>query len=105
MAPPTPLECSVVGGCGFKTAPLVPTWDLMVTLLNTHTPAVHGVPAPGQPTATTTRLEKLPRPVFNLNLTESQWSFTVIQWDNYISQSVVSPGVKLMQLQAACSKP
>ena len=35
-------------------------------------------------------------------MTESQWSFTKIQWDNYIKQSVVSESVKLMQLQAAC---
>ena len=35
-------------------------------------------------------------------MTESQWSFTKLQWDNYISQLPVSPTVQLMQLQAAC---
>ena len=35
-------------------------------------------------------------------MNESQWSFTVIQWENYIKQSAISPEVKLMQLQAAC---
>ena len=35
-------------------------------------------------------------------MTESQWSFTIIQWDNYIKQSTVPDSVKLMQLQAAC---
>ena len=54
------LECSL-SGCGIKSAPPVPTWDLMVTLLNTY--AAHGIPAPGQPTITNTRLDKLPRPV------------------------------------------
>ena len=72
----------------------------MVNLLNQHTQSVHGggqAPAPQ-----TSKLEKLPRPTFTLNMTESQWSFTKIQWDNYIKQSAVSESVKLMQLQAAC---
>ena len=56
-----------------------------------------------QPVTTTgSKLEKLPQPIFTLNMTESQWSFTKTQWDNYINQSTVSESVKLMQLQAAC---
>ena len=72
----------------------------MVNLLNQHTQTVHGG---GQASAPqTSKLEKLPRPTFTLNMTESQWSFTKIQWDNYIKQSAVSESVKLMQLQASC---
>ena len=50
------------------------------------------------------KLEKLPRPVFTLNMTESQWSFKKLQWDNYIKQTTVSPDVQLLQLQAACDE-
>ena len=99
MPPPTPLECSSTD-CDFKTPVGCPSWELMVNLLNQHTQSVHGggqAPAPQ-----TSKLEKLPRPTFTLNMTESQWSFTKIQWDNYIKQSAVSESVKLMQLQAAC---
>ena len=74
----------------------------MVNVLNQHTQTVHGG---GQASAPqTSKLEKLPRPTFTLNMTESQWTFTVIQWDNYIKQSTVSESVKLMQLQAACDE-
>ena len=94
MPPPAPLECSSTD-CEFKTPVGCPSWELMVNLLNQHTQTVHGggqAPAPQ-----TSKLEKLPRPTFTLNMTESQWSFTKIQWDNYIKQSVVSESVKLMQ--------
>ena len=38
-------------------------------------------------------------------MTESQWSFTKIQWDHYIGQVQVPPATILTQLQAACSEP
>ena len=89
--------------CDFKTAAGAPTWDILVTLLTTHTQAVHGggVQPPALPT-NHSKLEKLPRPTFTLNMSESQWTFKRLQWDNYIKQSVVSPAVQLMQVQAAC---
>ena len=75
----------------------------MANILATHTQAVHGGGGgQAQPAAVSSKLEKLPRPVFTLNMSESQWSFTKLQWDNYISQTQVSPSVQLMQLQAAC---
>ena len=101
MAPPTPLECSV-NGCEYKTPAGTPTWDNCITLLNTHASSVHVVGGGPQQTTNNSKLEKLPRPVFSLNMTEAQWSFKKLQWDNYISQSVVTPTVQLMQLQAAC---
>ena len=101
MAPPTPLACSVEG-CDFKTPAGAPSWEIMTTLLTTHTQAVHGGGGGQNLPPSSSRLEKLPRPSFTLKMTESQWSFTKIQWDNYIQQSVVSPAVQLMQLQAAC---
>ena len=104
MPPPTPLQCSVEG-CEFKTATGAPSWEIMTTLLTTHTQAVHGGGGGQNLPPSSSRLEKLPRPSFTLKMTESQWSFTKIQWDNYIQQSVVSPAVQLMQLQAACDEP
>ena len=102
MPAPTPLQCSVED-CVFKTATGAPSWELMITLLNMHTQAVHGgAGLPQTPPTNNPRLDKLPRPTFTLNMSESQWSFTKLQWDNYIQQSVVSPAVQLMQLQAAC---
>ena len=102
MPTPQPLECSVET-CQFQTPAGCPTWDLMVTLLTQHSNSVHG----SQSNAITqnSKLEKLPRPTFNLNMTESQWSFTKIQWDHYIGQVQAPQATILTQLQAACSEP
>ena len=101
MAPPTPLECSV-DGCEYKTPAGAPTWDNCITLLNTHSSSVHVVGGGPQQTTNNSKLEKLPLSVFSLNVTEAQWSFKKLQWDNYISQLAVSLTVHLMQLHAAC---
>ena len=99
MPVPTPLECSSPD-CDYKTQAGCPNWELMVNLLNQHTQTVHGGGHSSAPQ--NSKLEKLPRPTFTLNMTESQWSFKKVMWDNYIKQSAVSESVKLMQLQAAC---
>ena len=57
------------------------------------------------PSSAGSKLEKLPRPTFSLQMTEAQWAFTKLQWDNYISQGPVPDSTKLTQLQAACSEP
>ena len=101
MAPPTPLRCSHAT-CDYETPVGAPTWDIMVNLLSTHAQTVHGGGGQTQPVTSNSKLEKLPRPVFSLNMSESQWTFTKMQWDNYISQCQVSASVQLMQLQAAC---
>ena len=103
MAPPTPLDCSVPG-CDFTTPTGCPTWELMATFLTQHTNSVHTVTQPLQ-ASQGNKLEKLPRPTFNLQMNEAQWSFTELQWKNYINQTPVSDAVKLTQLQAACSEP
>merc|ERR1712081_66553 len=100
MPPPAPMLCSVPG-YDYETQQGAPTWEACIMLLTTYAQSVHGGGA--QPVTTTgSKLEKLPQPTFTLNMTESQWSFTKIQWDNFIIQSTVSESVKLMQLQAAC---
>ena len=100
MAPPTSQECSHTD-CNYTTPTGCPTWELIANFLQQHTQAVHGGGVQ-QGSSTVSKLEKLPRPTFTLNMTESQWSFKKMQWDNYIKQSVVSEAVKLLQLQAAC---
>lgn len=90
------LENCIIGPKFEKTKPFFKNF------FTQHTQAVH---ATGQQQASQTgKLEKLPRPTFTLNMTESQWSFTKTQWDSYIKQSVVPESVKVMQLQAACDK-
>ena len=102
MPSPQPLECSHPE-CGYSTPPGCPTWDLIVTLLTQHTQSVHGGTLTNGSVPQSSKLEKLPRPVFNLQMTEAQWTFTKIQWENYIGQTQVSDATKLSQLQAACS--
>ena len=108
MAPPTPLTCSVPG-CGYVTQEGTPTWESMLAQMFVHTQALHtaAAPAAAQPApaaAPVSKLEKLPRPTFTLNMSESKWKFTEMQWNNYISQSPVTDETKLMQLQAACNE-
>ena len=49
---------------------------------------------------TNTKLECLPRPCFNLDMSQAEWPFTLSQWEAYISQSVVSEQVEAQQLRA-----
>ena len=48
------------------------------------------------------KLESLPRPKFTLDMTESQWQFTKMQWRAYIEQTPASETQKVEQLRAAC---
>ena len=76
---------------------------MMFNLLNIHSQAFHGF-AGHQATASvtaTSRLEKLPRPIFSLNSSEAAWNFTKTIWYAYISQTAATYSVKL---QAACDK-
>ena len=71
------------------------------SFLTQHTQAVHAG-GQGQQANQSGKLEKLPRPTFTLNMTESQWNYTKSMWDSYIKQTVVPEAMKVMQLQAAC---
>ena len=79
MAPPAPIACSVED-CGYATPSTTPNWDTMVQLLTLHTQAVHATPG-AQPAQANpiSKLEKLPRPNFSLNMSESQWNYTKLQ--------------------------
>jgi hypothetical protein len=81
-----------------------PTWDLLNSFLTNHTSSCHQT-AVSQPVAGqhSSKVEKLPRPVFTLGMFESAWEFVMVQWNAYIVQGNVSPAQSLQQLQAACS--
>ena len=100
---PVPLKCTA-SDCEFTTPPNCPDWEKMLKLLELHTAAVHNVSTGQVGASPSTKLEKLPRPSFSLDMTQSEWTFKESQWQAYISQSTVSEKVKVQQLQAACEQ-
>ena len=104
MAPPTPISCSKPD-CDYTTPVGCPNWELMVKLLESHVTSAHPAPVGtvGAPrTSHNAKLESLPRPKFTLDMTESQWQFTKMQWKAYIEQTPASETQKVEQLRAAC---
>ena len=95
-----PVQCSVPD-CDYVT-PENLTRELTLSHLTLHTQAVHLIHQPAAPAAVVSRLEKLPRPVFSLNMTEADWQFKEIDWNSYIEQTPSSDNAKLLQLRAAC---
>ena len=74
-----PVQCSVPD-CDYET----PEGTTAQTLefLKLHTNAVHTQPpAAAQPGP---KIERLPRPVFSLKMTESAWQYTEIDWVAYM---------------------
>ena len=106
MAPPPPLPCSDPS-CTYSTPVGTPTWELMVSQLSTHSLAVHtkggGNGPPGASAGQAPRLEKLPRPTFQLDMSQTKWAFKHSQWEAYISQTVVQEITKVQQLRAVCT--
>ena len=104
---PEPLECTNPD-CTFTTPPTCPDWEAMLRVLQIHTDAAHRVPQGGQGSTqanmSNTKLEKLPRPTFSLDMTQSDYAFKESQWEAYIGQSVNSEQVKVQQLRAACDE-
>ena len=77
----------------------------MIKMLEIHTAAEHSIatgPTDRGPAAP--RLERLPRPSFDLDMSQAAWSFKQSQWEAYISQSSVSEKMKVQQLKAACEE-
>ena len=66
-------------------------------LLELHTIAEHGSGNNGIGSVGTAapRLEKLPRPSFQLDMSQAEWAFKHSQWQAYISQTPVSEPVKV----------
>ena len=99
---PMPLDC-LKTGCHWKTPAHCPDWDKMMQMLAIHAATEHGVTnAPPAAPQANTKLERLPRPSFDLDMSQAEWLFTLSQWRAYISQSMVSEAVKVQQLKAAC---
>ena len=96
MAPPRPLLCSALL-CDYTKPEGNPNWEMMFNLINIHSQAAHGVAGhqATAPVTATSRLEKLPRPIFSLNSSEATWNFTKTLWDAYISQTTATDSVKL----------
>ena len=94
-----PYECSVAD-CDYVTPEATPAQ--MLNLLTLHANCVHLTNQPAAPAAVASKLEKLPRPVFSLNMTEADWQFKEIDWNSYIEQTPSSDNAKLLQLRAAC---
>ena len=105
MPGPAPLRCPSPD-CEFQTPANVPTWENMLTILQLHVQLTHPVAAPvASPVGPAApRLERLPRPVFSLNMSEGARQFKVIEWNSYIGQTSTNPGNQLLQLRAACDE-
>ena len=102
MPIPDPLDCPKTG-CHYKTPAHCPDWTAMLHMLDIHTATEHGTTTvPATASSNNTKLERLPRPSFDLDMSQAEWLFTLSQWQAYISQSVVSEQVKVQQLKAAC---
>ena len=100
MAPIIPLKCTA-SGCEFATPSNCPDWEKMLKLLELHTVAAHNVSTGQVAASPSTKLEKLLRPSFSLDVTQPEWAFQKSQWQAYILQSTVSEKVNVQQLQAA----
>ena len=83
--PPTPLDCTNTD-CSWKTPAYCPDWDKMIKLLELYTIAEHGS-GNGSVCSNSNalRLEKLPRPSFQLEMSQAEWAFKHSQWKAYIS--------------------
>ena len=97
-----PLDCTNTD-CSWKTPAYCPDWDKMIKLLELYTIAEDGS-GNGSicSNSNALRLEKLPRPSFQLEMSQAEWAFKHSQWKAYISQTPVSESVKVQQLRAAC---
>ena len=108
MPAPEPLACTSPA-CDFTTPPTCPDWDAMLRVLQIHTDAAHRAPPNNgrdinHTQMPNTKLEKLPRPTFSLDMTQSDYAFKQSQWTAYISQATTTEQVKVQQLRAACDE-
>ena len=67
MPNPEPVDCLKMG-CAWKTPAHCPDWDKMMQMLAIHTAAEHGVNTATPAVPANTKLERLPRPSFGLDM-------------------------------------
>ena len=83
MAPPAPLACGFAE-CEWTTPPNVPTWELVIRVMDQHILAAHGVTSQqDQGLGRGSRQEKLPRPSLDTGITDADWAFFESQWRRY----------------------
>ena len=82
MAPPAPIKCSE---CDFSTQAGLPTYDLVMRHLETHSRVSHphGYAAQAGASMGEGKQERLPRPTLDIGITEADWTFFKSQWDRY----------------------
>ena len=97
MAPPPQQVCSKEA-YDFTMPLNLPTWDLILKSLELHNQACHSSNTTA-PSHEKQKLERLPRPTFNLGMTEKDWGYQTMN----ITQTAVSPQEQLLQLRAACT--
>ena len=79
MPAPTPLKC-LKSGCDFTT-PQCPTWEPMMELLRMHVNLEHPSETPPPPAAAgaSAKVEKLPRPKLEEDITDSNWNVQLVK--------------------------
>ena len=76
MAPPAPLACGF-SECDWTTPLNVPTWELVIRVMDQHILAAHGVTGQqGQGQGGGSRQERLPRPTLDTGITEADWTYS-----------------------------
>ena len=79
MPIPDPLDCPKTG-CHYKTPAHCPDWTAMLHMLDIHTATEHGTTTvPATASSNNTKLERLPRPSFDLDMSQAEWLFTLSQ--------------------------
>ena len=84
MPAPTPLKC-LKSGCDFTT-PQCPTWEPMMELLRMHVNLEHPSETPPPPAAgagASAKVEKLPRPKLEEDISDSDWNYFCAEWARY----------------------
>ena len=82
MALPSPIKCSE---CDFSTQAGLPTYELIMRHLETHSRVAHphGYAAQAGASMGEGKQERLPRPTLDIGITEADWTFFKSQWDRY----------------------
>ena len=74
MAPPAPIKCSK---CDFSTQAGLPTYDLVMRHLETHSRVAHPQGYAAQADG------RFPRPTLDIDITEADWTLFKSQWERF----------------------
>ena len=79
MATPAPIKCSE---CDFSTQDGLPTYDLVMRHLETHSRVAHPQGYAGQ-REVGGKHERFPRPTLDIDITEADWTLFKSQWERF----------------------